>query len=367
MYCDQCGMRVSDDAQFCDRCGARQDAAPPTVRRQGQTETVLVVQPSAAVTASGPTLKVDAEPSMVDAVKSFLAAQAPSRIGGAIILVVSLVWCFVSGTPVEWLFLLAPVLVGGLFPVLRSERLTSPTDGWEARFASRHARATARTGAFSKYFSRPLWRGSALLWGKTTFIGDPHVRAGVRVGLLLYFVGFMVGLLIFVGYVLLVIVIAIIVIAVLLWILTEASSERSGGRTSRTIGDFYGIGRRVSQSRSGTTFWGHPKIDHYDEDGRKVGESRPGETWLGEPKTEHYDREGRKVGESRPDETWLGEPKSEHYDREGREVGESRPGETWLGEPKTEHYDREGRKIGESRPGETLWGDPQTDHYDEPK
>jgi hypothetical protein len=142
------------------------------------------------------------------------------RLGSAVILL-GLVSLSVFSTSPGLIAVLVPVALGSVLILISSEKLTVRLEQWEQSFENRGQRATEKGTKFAKFFSRPLWAGSKAIWKRTGAISQRHFRAGLRLTLLVYYFGLMIGILLVVGYVASVVVIAIAVIVFMFWLLMK--------------------------------------------------------------------------------------------------------------------------------------------------
>jgi hypothetical protein len=246
-----------------------------------------------------------------------------------------------------------PLILGAIVVALSQESVTLRIDRWQTVFSDRGTRTASKESKFAKYFSRPLWAGARMIWTKTETIGDSHIRAGVRLAVATVYFGFMVFVLVSVGYVAVIIIVGIAMIMFMFWLLgkflgwdsgkDEADGERveayprSLPSTSRKVDGFFGS-----------------HVEHRDDSGAKTGESREVEGVFGKY-IEHSDKHGNKIGESH-ERDGLIEKYVEHTDQHGDKVGETREREGMFGQY-SEHTDEHGDKVGESRRREGLLGD----------
>jgi len=205
--CPKCGYEGSVNAPVCSNCGL-----------------------SLAVEASTPETNERSAPQNADSSTTTIriAGQEASRVGAAFWVLLSLFWIWFSEAPGAWALLLAPTLLGALWPLIRNPGMTSKLDLLEEKLQSKHQQAGAKTGKFAQYFTKPLFVGCLLIWRKTQPLADVHLRAGLRVAAIAYFAGVMVTLLLVVGYVIVVVVVVIAVLLFLLWLLGEALSRSTG-------------------------------------------------------------------------------------------------------------------------------------------
>lgn len=131
----------------------------------------------------------------------------------------------------------SPVLLGALFPLGRWTDGTDRVNGLERYLEGSLAKAKAGTGKLELYFLRPLSAGTLGIWKRTARVADPHLRAGLRVMLALFFGALMLAALAIVGYVLLVVVIAVAVLAFTLKFVLEYLSDSLGGKSSASPSD----------------------------------------------------------------------------------------------------------------------------------
>ncbi len=239
--------------------------------------------------------------------------------------------------------LLLPVLAGAAIAILRLPSISGAIDSIEGWLRTRRDKATENQGKFARFVSRPFYAQCLFVWRCTAPIPDAHVRAGMRLAILIIVSAGSLLLLVTAAYVLFAIVIFLFVLAIAFWIF----SLWAGSGSSDTI---------TTVTRRTSDWLGRPKEVHVDGSGKKIGESRATTDWIGNPKTVHTDTRGNVVGESRPTKDWLGNPKTVHKDAAGNAVGESRPSRDWIGNPITVHTDKDGNKTGESREETDLLG-----------
>lgn len=401
MFCDDCGAAIDDDAVFCADCGARVSLAGTTMREistNPQQSAALVDHVSSGLADASSEQRheriatrgakwweticnifaaiADSLKRNAAVVNRWFTSQEASRfVSGGFLIAIGL-GSWLSGQWDFWLMLFSPVAVGAMFPLLRLKKPTTLTEHWEHRFAERQVRAQGKIGKFTRFFTRPLLRGCLAIWAVTRRLSDPHLRAGVRLTIFLYFFGLMVGLLLVVGYVLVMIVLAIIALIVIAWILGKMLGGDSRPSRTRWTPRFdyspsppsLGFSDRPRESHKREGWFGGTYLQHTNGEGERVGESRKREDWLGHAYSEHTDAEGQKTGKSREREDWLGRPYTEHRDAEGKKTGESRKREDWLGHPYEEHKDAEGKKTGESRKREDWLGKEYVEHsYEDEK
>jgi hypothetical protein len=188
---------------------------------------------------------------------------------------------------------------------------------------------------------RPFYACAAGIWSVSDPIKNPHLRAGARVALSLYFVTLFSFLLFIAAEIIIGLVIAVAMIGLMFWFFAHYDELRHGELPRRA----------------------HPeRVIHHDAHGNKTGESVEVEGVFGRY-TEHFDAHGNKVGESRS-ETGIFGDKEVHSDRTGTEIGECREETGILGDSTTIHYDRAADKVGESRPKEDLLGNDVIEHFD---
>jgi len=239
--------------------------------------------------------------------------------------------------------------------LISSGSLTVRIDQWEQTFEDRGQRAAAKGTKFARFFLRPLWGGSRAIWIKTVGVSQEHLRAGLRLTLLIYYFGLMIAVLAVVAYVSFVVIVGIAVIVFMFWLLMKYLTRNDP--PDDTYDYPVQLTPQIAKSRiveglSGT------RIVYEDKQGRKIGEGVEREGLMGKY-IEQRDVAGRKTGETREREGLLGDYE-QHTDREGHTVAESREREGFLG-PYTEHRDVDHNKIGESREKEGLVGD-YTEH-----
>jgi|GEM_PF-3627492 len=381
MYCDECGAVIEGDAVFCSDCGVRLAAdvpavtEPPSAHSENSlpelVDTAPCEQRAQRGAKSGPeereagdrpiTIVFDSLKRAAAGGHRWFAGQQLSRVVSAAVVIGIVLGAWLSGEWQSWLLLLLPIQVGAMFPLVRSQKATAVIESWEHWFTAHHLRAQANTGKFTKCFTRPLLRGSIAIWTISRRVTDSHLRAGVRLATFGYFVGLIVGLLVIVGYALVLIVLFLVALIVLFWILAKAL----GGEAQPSSGGWIS---RPRESHTREDWFGQPYVEHTDSEGKKVGESRKREDWFGRPYVEHTDSEGKKVAESHQREDWFGQQYVEHTDSEGKKTGESRQREVWFGEPFVEHTDPEGKKTGESHTRTDWLGGKHAEHsYEEDK
>jgi hypothetical protein len=280
------------------------------------------------------------------------------RIGSGVFMLAAIVWIVFSPNPALWLLLLGPAIVACIWPLCMHVGMTGWAEKLEDWIKQKKAKAGASNGKLAKFFFRPLYSGSLWIWEKAGSVGNSHLRAGVRVGSLLYFGSIMLLIGLTVGYIVIGIVVGLIIIALTLWIFSAILSAKSGEHRRRIPT----LPLRAAKSRLTTDFFGNPKTDVYDNNGKQVGELRPTTDFLGNPKVDVYDSTGKKIGEQRPTADFLGRPKTDVYSNNGSTVGESRPTTDLLGNPIEKHYDHEGNKVGESRPTTDFFRNPEVKH-----
>ena len=346
MTCHSCGGDVSTADTFCGDCGSRLTQALAEAGA-GQGEPILVpLRPDDAVVLSAPT----AQPSFSE----WLTIENQIRIAAGGIIALAIVWILYSSEALTWTFLLTPLILGALVPLLRIAAIPSTLDPWGQWFHARRERAGLNTGKFSRFFLRPVYTAATGIWNKSKNVSDPHVRSAARVAALLYLIAISVGALLLVAYAFVMIVLIIIAIIITFWML---SYVLSGGSSSSS-------GTRIVRSIRKTDFFGGEKTVHYDESGHEVGESRETTDFFGNPKTQHFDSEGQETGISRAETGFFGDRKVAHYDEQGERTGFSRDEVGFFGDEKVVHYDDRGEKAGESRHKKGFFGDDIVEHFD---
>src|ERR1700724_3368565 len=203
-YCKFCGVQIAAGIQ-CGSCASPKQVTASTQSPSGQA--------SAATAAARDT----------SSKRSVHTCQVVSGVCAA----ASIAWIVFSPTPVFWFLLLSPSLIACIWPLSRNAGLTAWVAGQEGKLQARLARTETKTGKIATYFFRPLYRGCLWIWKKAGSVQDPDVRAGIRVGSLLYFVSAMLLIGITVGYIVVGVVVAIMVIGFMLWL---ASAVLSGER-----------------------------------------------------------------------------------------------------------------------------------------
>jgi hypothetical protein len=348
MTCKNCGGEVSVGDAFCGDCGSPLTRSLAEVDAvQGGPISVSAGPDDAVVTLSEPT----AQPS----ISEWLTTENQIRLAAGTVIALAIVWMLYSGDALVWAFVLTPLILGALVPLLRVAVVPSTLDPWGQWFQTRRERAHLSTGKFSRFFLQPVYAGATRIWKSSNNLSDAHVRSGARVSALLYLIAVSVGALLLVAYVFIMIVLIIIAIIITFWLL---SCALSGGSSSTS-------GTRVVRSIRKTDFFGGEKTVHYDESGREIGESRETTDFFGNPKTEHFDEEGHKIGTSRAETGFFGDRKVVHYDEQGEKTGFSKDEVGFFGDHKVVHYDERGEKTGESRHKKSFFGDDIVEHFDE--
>lgn len=281
-----------------------------------------------------------------------------ARIGAATVVAAILLWSMLAGD-ISIVLLFTPVILGSVLVAIDSDALTSKVEQCEGLFENRADRARTKEGKFARYFSRPLWGGSRLLWRKTESIRNRGLRAGLRLTAITYFFGIMIAAFVFVAYATIAILIFIAVLLIGLWLLgkflggedeqnsrlTEAAKNRTRSQLLRTrpVGD-------TSMHANGVF---DPRVEHF-ENGVKIAESRERHGVFG-AYVETTDMKGNKIGESREVAGVFGDY-TRHTDQRGEEVGETEQGDGVF-EPYAVHTDEHGEKIGETRVHEGILDD----------
>lgn len=339
-YCKFCGVQIAAGTQ-CVSCASPKQVTAST-------------QPPAGAVAKTPAARDTARKRSVHT----------SQIVSGVWVAASVVWIIFSPAPVFWFLLLSPSLIACIWPLSKNARLSAWIAGQEGKLQERLARAETKTGKIATYFFKPLYRGCLWIWRKAGSVQDPDVRAGIRVGSLLYFVSAMLLIGITVGYILVAVVVAIMVIGFILWLTlavlsSEQSEKRSGGLASSAL--------RGVRSKPTTDWLGNPKTNVYADDGTKIAEVRPATDIFGNPKENVYNNAGEKIGEQRPTTDIFGNSRTNVYDSAGNKTGESHATTDWLGNRVEKHYNNKGDKVGESRPGTDFLGNPVVKHEWEDK
>lgn len=344
MRCSHCGDMIAQGEKFCGSCG--------TAVEESQSGG------SAAETA----LNDD------QAGGAGLQSELILRIVSGVLLAGGLTFCIFTQTGGQLFVLLIPVFAGLLVPLLQIPALTGFIERLETRVADRRSRAQASPGKFARFVRRPFYACAAGIWSLSDGIKGPHIRAGARVVLSLYFVTLFSFLLFIAAEIVIGLVIVVAMLWLMLWVFTHYDDLSRGQFPRRAPSEEAAhpgvLGNKVRKSREETGIFGDAKRVHHDRAGDKVGETR-GETGIfGDPKGVHYNRAGDKVGESREETGIFGDSRTVHYDREGNKIGESREEAGMFGDTKTVHYDRAADKVGESRDTKDLFGNDVTEHFD---
>jgi hypothetical protein len=212
------------------------------------------------------------------------------RICAAALMLVIGVLSYVLKAP-DILLILAPLILGSLLVSICSDGLTTAIDRWEQTFERRGERAAAKEGKFAKYFARPLWSGSRLIWRRTENIADRHFRAGIRLAAVTCYFGLIVPALALVAYLAITIIIYFAVMLLVLWLLAKyLRRDEDDGSHPAYIPPVTAIPRPLTTRPFGATSQKvegmlESRVEHYDDKGQKVAECprRPGET----PKIDH--------------------------------------------------------------------------------
>ena len=369
-YCKTCGTPIPSGTQ-CSPCAQPQasaattkaTASPTTLPSAASTPGVIGTTATAAAAAPATTPSIPI-PARATTSGKFPALDAV-RIGAGIFALAAIVWIVFSRDPASWSLLLGPAVIACVWPLAGNDGMTTWAEKLEGWLKAKRAKAGASDGKLAKFFFRPLYGGSAWIWDKGAGIGNSHLRAGVRVGALLYFGSIMLFLGLMVGYIVLAVVLAFLFLMLALWLFSVANGGPDNeGPLPRRRG---GYPPRARESRPTTDFFGNPKTDVYDKSDKKVGEMRPTTDFFGNPKVDVYDNTGKKVGEQRPTTDFFGSPKTDVYASDGSKIGESRPTTDFFGNPVEKHYDQAGNKVGESRPTTDIFGNPVVKHEWEEK
>jgi hypothetical protein len=181
-------------------------------------------------------------------------------------------------------------------------------------------------------------------------MGDQFLQAGVRLALCLY----LIGILLFLAYVVTAIIIGLLFIAIGLWVLGAVFGDKddSPTRRSRVVPAF-----ADGESRRRQDLFGE-YVETRDSEGNVVAKTRAREGFFGKY-SETTDKDGNVISETREREGFLG-PYSETTDKDGGVIAESRDREGFLG-PYTETQDPTGKVVGESRDRKGFLGD-YTEH-----
>ena len=254
-----------------------------------------------------------------------------------------------------WLLMISPMLLAALVWQLKWQNTVTASVAVVSWVGRRGEKSRERNGYFVTFIERPLLWCSGKLFELTSTIGDQFLKAGVRLGISLYLLGFFL----FLVYWITVIAIAVVVVVAFFFILNEVLESQNGPSQSSSSG----YTRQPSHAYSdGESRHREGLLGDYTEmrdgDGNVVSESRQREGLLG-AYTETRDAHGNVIAECRQREGLLG-PYTETRDADGNLVGESRQREGLLG-PYTETRDADGKAVAESRDREGLLG-PYTEH-----
>ena len=250
-----------------------------------------------------------------------------------------------------WPMMISPTLLAALVWQLKWQYTVTASVAVVSWVGRRSEKSRERTGYFVTFVERPLLWSSNKLFDLTSTISDQFLKAGVRLGISLYLLGFFL----FLVYWVTVIVIAVAIVVAFFYILNEVLESQSGpSQRSISSGDTprpsYAFSDGESRHREGLL---GDYTEMRDGDGNVVSESRQREGLLG-AYTETRDARRNIIAVSRQREGLLG-PYTETRNADGNLVGESRQREGLLG-PYTETRDADGKVVAESRDREGLLG-----------
>lgn len=161
----------------------------------------------------------------IERIKAFLNQHGVRLAAAAVVLAALYLLARASPGAGAWSLLLwGPILAGAAVPLLSLPSCSDPVNDWRSYFVDGMAKARQKEGKYSRYFLRPLHAGSLLLWNRSEFIRDEHIRAGVRVAGICYFWGVMIFGLILVAYVIIAVVVLMIVLAIVAWFMEHSDS-----------------------------------------------------------------------------------------------------------------------------------------------
>ena len=332
MQCARCGATLKPGDAFCTDCGV------PVPSPKLQPQARLVTDASRA-----------GHGSFAEAIRQ--PVNILRAVCGLIVLA-GLILGYHAQNGTFWVVLLGPVLVGLLFPLLQLRSWTNRVEAWEALLMKRRERARAADGKFARFFRRPFYACAGGIWRVSQRVGNPHVRAGMRVALSLYLVAISSFFLITAAYVIMAVVVMFLTLALIGWILSLSGS--SGKRPRRTT------------ARKERDWFGNEKIVYTDETGSRVGTSREAVGIFGDRRTEHFDAVGKKTHETRQETGVFGEQMTVQYGQDGRAAGFAREEADLLGNQKLVYYDNEGRKTAESQETKDVFGNDVTERVDHP-
>lgn len=181
----------------------------------------------------------------IDRVRIFFRKHGVRISGAAVVMVAAAI---LIGAPSShlavWLVFLVPLMVGACIPLASRDAVSAAINGWGGYFDRGLNRAQGREGKFSRYFSRPLHWGSLKLWSVSERIQNGHIRAGVRLGAIVYFWAAILlalaMLVIMAVYVIVLVVVLIVGFAIVGGSLSQG--QHSGGRSyspKRSVMSFF--------------------------------------------------------------------------------------------------------------------------------
>jgi hypothetical protein len=225
MQCPSCMGEVFPGDAFCGDCGVR---LPRDSGMGTRVSSIVAERPHSAVTR--PSVKLVAAGEVAP---NWLRPENLMRGGAAMLLVFAVFWIWYSGDAATWSFLLFPLILGALFPLARNSTLSARTEPLGDWLAERRIHTDKVTGRFSRFFLRPGFASACAVWTATRNVSDPHLRAGVRVAALLYLAEIGLGVLVVVGYILVLIVLMIVALIITFWVLSHVLS----GASSKACGN----------------------------------------------------------------------------------------------------------------------------------
>jgi hypothetical protein len=274
-----------------------------------------------------------------------ISREALLRLGAAVVVLLIVLAGFVSKQPRNVLIMTSPLLAGAVFPLFRPGRVTEWLENREGELTRRLETARTKKGKFSRFFTQPLLGGSLAIWRGTRLIGDPHLRAGVRVSAGLLFAIVMLAGLLIVGYIVIGIVIAGLMLLLVLW----ALGKMAGGEKPASGDEAEGaapllVGPRGTRLVKESLLFDTPTGIKITDDGRVVKEGIFRDT----PTGRRIDSEGRLVTEG----LFIDTPTGTRIDPDGRIVRES----TLFEHPTGVSIGPDGRVLEEGLLGDTPTG-----------
>jgi hypothetical protein len=218
------------------------------------------------------------------------------------------------------IFLLSPLVIGGLIAVINNEGVNNFTEKIEAWIRRVQINAYGSSSFITNWFVRPIFWVLVQFHNWTDKMISHGLKNGIRITASLYFLLLAIYTAVAIGFV---VVMAILVFYGFIFVMRFMGNEDSNSTTSG-----FNLGSSIfssgGSSKKEYSLFGKDKISYFDKNGKVVATSEVERRNNGQELNQYYDASGKKVGfsESLKTREFLKDNKR-FYNEAGQLVGTS--------------------------------------------